>query len=156
MGRGRILLLGGAALLAAAQCMPGASRTNPPVSNDLVAGAPGAPPRVRQILRGACYDCHSNETRWPWYSAVAPLSWWIVRHVNEGRRRLNCSEWDTYASDPETAAHKLDEIAKFVVNGEMAPWYYRALYPAARLTPEQRDTVARWVTNEARRLTQAR
>ena len=148
-----MLLLGGATLFLAAQCIRIAPRTNPPIRGDLVAGDLVAPPAVRQVLRAACYDCHSNATRWPWYSAVAPLSWWIVHHVNEGRRRLNCSEWDAYASDPDTAAQKLGEIARFVTNGEMAPWYYRALYPDARLTAEQRAIVARWAADEAQRLT---
>ncbi len=147
MKLGGKILLGSVVVFGLIQ-VPQCQRTNPPVTGEV-----DAPVEVREVLHRACYDCHSNETRWPWYSTVAPLSWWIVRHVNEGRRRLNCSEWDTYASDPETAAHKLDEIAKFVINGEMAPWYYRALYPAARLTPEQRETLARWVADEVRRLT---
>lgn len=149
MGRLRRSLLGGATLLIAAQCVR-VSRINPPVGSDLV-----APAEVHNVLRAACYDCHSNETRWPWYSTVAPVSWWVLRHVNEGRRRLNFSDWDAYASDPDTVAQKLGEIATFVRNGEMAPWYYRALYPLARLSAEQRDLVVRWTDDEARRLTQA-
>src|SRR5262249_35424623 len=149
MRRGGRLLLGGGALLAVAQCV-GAARINPPVRSDLV-----APPTVRQSLRAACYDCHSNETRWPWYSALAPLSWWILHHVDEGRRRLNFSDWDAYTSDPESAAQKLDQIVTLVTRGEMAPWYYRWLYAEARLTADERAAVTRWAADEAARLTAA-
>ena len=114
-------------------------RTAPPVHGD-----PAAPPEVMRTLRGACYDCHSNETEWPWYSQVAPFSWLLQRDVDEGRRRLNFSEWDEYASDPGTASGKLAEIASSVARGGMAPWYYRVLHPAARLSPAQRELLRQW------------
>jgi hypothetical protein len=114
-------------------------RTNPPVERDLV-----APPDVKAALHGACYDCHSNETAWPWYTAVAPASWIIHRDVDEGRKRLNFSSWGDYADDPGTLSQKLDEIAKAVSAGEMAPWYYRMLHPDARLSETQRESLVRW------------
>jgi Haem-binding domain len=118
-------------------------RTNPPVERDLV-----APPEVKAALRGACYDCHSNETVWPWYTAVAPASWIIHHDVEEGRRRLNFSSWVDYADDPGTLAQKLDEIARSVAAGNMAPFYYRMLHPDARLTEAQRDTLVAWAKHE--------
>jgi cytochrome c len=87
----------------------------------------------------------------PWYAIVAPLSWLVHHDVDEGRRRLNFSSWQDYASDPGTAAHKLDEIAKTVASGDMAPWHYRLLHPGARLSGEDRAALARWATEEARR-----
>ena len=63
------------------------ARTNPLSKGDL-----SAPPEVEAILRNSCYDCHSNETRWPWYSYVAPISWVIVDHVDQGRKQINFSE----------------------------------------------------------------
>ena len=118
--------------------------TNPPIDRDL-----SVPPQVKAILRRACYDCHSNETQWPWYSRIAPLSWLIRREVNRGRARLNFSEWSEYASDPGTASEKLEKIAQAVTRGDMAPWYYQVLHPCARLTMAQRDTLHAWVTQEA-------
>jgi len=118
-------------------------RTNPPVHGQL-----GAPAAIESILRRACYDCHSNETEWPWYSGVAPASWWIYHHVSEGRRRLNFSEWNDYASDPGTKAQKLDEIAKLVRSRTMPPWYYRLSHPRARLSGQDRDAIVRWVADE--------
>jgi hypothetical protein len=115
-------------------------RTNPPVSGDM-----DAPPAIRAALRRACYNCHSNETRWPWYSAVAPASWLTHYDVTEGRRRLNFSEWTDYAYDPGTLAHKLDEMAKLISSREMPPWYYRAIHPEARLDRSQREAILRWI-----------
>ncbi len=113
--------------------------TNPPVHSDLV-----APADVKGILRRACYDCPSNQTEWPWYSGIAPASWVVHHEVTEGRRRLNFSDWGEYESDPDTAVQKLDEIAKFVASGDMAPWYYRLFQADARLSTSQRELIIRW------------
>jgi hypothetical protein len=120
------------------------SASNPPVHGNLV-----APAEVEDLLRHACYDCHSNETKWPWYSAVAPASWLLRRDVNEGRRRLNFSDWAAYESDPETAAQKLRQIARAVESGDMSPRYYRLLHADAQLTAAQRETLIRWAEQEA-------
>lgn len=120
--------------------------TNPPGDGELV-----APAETSEILHRACYDCHSNETRWPWYASVAPASWLVQHDVDEGRRRLNFSSWQDYTSDPETAAHKLDELAKAVTRGDMAPWHYRLLHPGAQLNDEDRAALTRWAEEEARR-----
>jgi hypothetical protein len=122
-------------------------RSNPPIPGDLVAPAP-----VKNTLRAACYDCHSNRTRWPWYGALAPASWLVVHEVSEGRRRLNFSDWISYTADPATASHKLEEIAEFVSSGKMAPWYYTILHPEARLSPAQRRMIASWARREAGRI----
>jgi hypothetical protein len=132
-----------AAQIVAAQFAP-VELTNPPVRSDLA-----APPEIKSILRRACYDCHSNETKWPWYSRVAPASWLIRDHVLEGRRRLNFSVWGDYAYDPGTEAQKLNEIAKLSTNGKMPPWYYTMTHPGARLTGMEREAVGRWATQKA-------
>ncbi|MFI5398010.1 MAG: heme-binding domain-containing protein [Candidatus Binatia bacterium] len=131
------------AVVAAAAQFARPARMNPPVHSDLI-----APVEVKALLRDACYDCHSNETRWPRYSTIAPLSWLMQHDVNRGRERLNFSQWAEYASDPATAAQKLEKIAQFVTRGDMAPWYYRMLHPTARLTPTQRDALIGWVNQE--------
>jgi hypothetical protein len=133
-----------AVLLIAAQGLR-STPTNPPVEGDV-----SAPPEVQHILRRACYDCHSNETRWPWYHTIAPLSWLMQRDVKRGRARLNFSQWSAYASDPGTVAEKLEKIARLVSRGEMAPWSYQLLHPSARLSPPQRQTVCDWAIQEAR------
>jgi len=125
-----------------AQLMP-IDRSNPAVHGDL-----SAPPAVKDAVERSCYDCHSNQTRWPWYSAAAPFSWWIHHEVDEGRRRLNFSSWMDYASDPGTEDRKLDEIARLIASGAMPPWYYRAMHPGARLTPGERTAITRWIADE--------
>lgn len=82
---------------------------------------------TRGLAVRACYDCHSNETVWPWYSHVAPMSWLAQRDVDEGRLKLNFSEWDR----PQREAH---ESAKSVRKGEMPLWFYTVIHPDARLT----------------------
>lgn len=134
-----------AAILTAIQFVP-AERLNSTGPDGLPAPQP-----VKAILRGACYDCHSNQTRWPWYSTVAPASWLAAYEVNEGRRRLNFSAWSDYASDPGTESQKLDEIVRLVTSGAMAPWYYRALHRDARLSGEQRNLIVGWAREQARR-----
>jgi hypothetical protein len=114
------------------------SRTNPPVSSDLT-----APAEVKAILRTSCYDCHSNETVWPWYSHVAPVSWLVASDTAEGRSHFNFSNWNSYPPQKQgrILAHALREIQR----GDMPPWYYTIKHRDARLTPAQRATLEAWV-----------
>ena len=114
-------------VLVALQFVPyGRRHTNPPARVEPRWDAPA----TRAFAVRACYDCHSNETAWPWYSHVAPVSWLAQRDVEEGRRKLNLSEWDR----PQKEAR---ESAKTVRKGEMPPWFYVAIHPDARLTAEE-------------------
>jgi len=111
--------------------------TNPPVQQDA-----GAPAPVASILRAACYDCHSNETVWPWYSRVAPVSWLVAHDVLEGREAVNFSRWDRL--DDDLRARVLRKVAEEVREGEMPPILYRVGHRVARLTPEQREALQAW------------
>jgi len=122
--------------MAVIQVIP-ARRTNPPVRSDL-----NAPGEVREILRRACYDCHSHETVWPWYSRVAPLSWWVVSHVNEARGDLNFSEWPRF--DPELAGLALRDIETQVTRKKMPLPSYTIMHPGARLSDDERRTLIDW------------
>jgi cytochrome c551/c552 len=106
------------------------------------------PPEIAQTLNQACGDCHSNQTVWPWYSKIAPLSWWIAHHVKEGRRELNLSEW-TYSDD--RIRRKLEAIAGEVKEGDMPPGYYVPMHANARLTDAQRTAIIDWATTELTR-----
>ncbi|MCB0571436.1 MAG: heme-binding domain-containing protein [Phaeodactylibacter sp.] len=118
-------------------------KTNPPVDASQEFIALVAPPAdVSKILKDACYDCHSHETAFPWYTNVAPVSWWIANHIEEGRRHLNFSVWGTYA--PKKQAHKAEECAEEVKKGEMPLSTYTPMHPEARLTDEQRTRLAEW------------
>ena len=92
------------------------------------------PPEVAAILRRACFDCHTNETRWPLYSRLAPGSWLMARDVHKGRTHLNFSGWGTV--DAQERADDLETCWEQVESGEMPPWFYVfPMHPAARLSP---------------------
>ena len=124
------------------------ARTNPPTVNDWIAtNAP--PPPVAARLRAACYDCHSNETKWPWYGRIAPASWLVVHDVNEGRKHLNFSDWPPAA---DRAAKKFDRISEVLDYREMPPQKYTLLHPEARLTAADRQELTGWLDAAAERL----
>ena len=113
-------------------------RTNPSIKGDVV-----APPEVKTLLGRACYDCHSNETRWPWYTHVAPVSWWVERDVERGRQQLNFSQWGTYY--PNTKRRKLQWVDRALREESMPPWSYRILHPGAGLTKEELIALEKWI-----------
>jgi len=113
------------------------SRTNPPVEGDFRGST-----EVVSVLRRACYDCHSNQTVWPWYSRVAPVSWVIAHDVNEGRAELNFSTWDQLSTEKQAKAMK--ESWKEVAEGEMPTWYYVVLHPEARLSANDQSVLQAW------------
>ncbi len=97
-------------------------------------------PRTRELAVRACYDCHSNQTTWPWYSNVAPVSWLIQRDVDEGRRRLNFSAWGAQRQEANRAALQ-------VQRGEMPPSYYLLLHPEARLSDQETQALVQGLRN---------
>lgn len=132
----RKILLALGVVLIGIQFVP-AEITNPPVTADV-----GAPPEVAAVLRRACYDCHSNETVWPWYSKVAPFKFLLAHDVEEARAALNFSTWDAYSA--EQAAHKLEEVWEEVEEGEMPLWFYTPLHPEAKLSDSDRELLHGW------------
>src|SRR5689334_1138005 len=128
----KIVAIAGVGLFAAIQIVPyGREHTNPAV----VVEPAWDRPATRALAVRACFDCHSNETRWPWYSHVAPTSWLVQNHVDEGRSALNFSEWQR----PHDEA---GEAAEAVLEGEMPPRSYTLLHPTAALSPEERRALA--------------
>jgi hypothetical protein len=111
-------------------------------SNPAVTGEISPPDHVMEILRGACYDCHSNETRWPWYSRVAPVSWWIARNVRTARETMNFSEWEGLLEEDQNEAR--EEIWEEVEKGTMPLSDYLRMHPEAVLTEPQREALRRW------------
>ena len=94
------------------------------------------------MLHRACYDCHSNETKWPWYSEIAPASWLLHRDVVVGRRKLNFSEWG--ATTPDKRAKRQKECGEQVHSGEMPPWFYLPPHPEAKLSAADEALVEAW------------
>lgn len=114
-------------------------RTNPPVEKEIT-----APDTVKAILRNACYDCHSNQTKWPWYSSIAPVSWLLVSDVTDGREELNFTTWNRYPAKKQAAKRK--KIWEEVKDGEMPPLPYRLIHPEARLTDGEKEQLRTWST----------
>ena len=100
------------------------------------------PPDVQTVLANACYDCHSNRTRYPWYANVQPVGWWLAHHISEARGELNFSEFGTYSA--KRAARKLAAIIDQVEQGDMPLRSYTWMHPAARLTAAQRKLLTGW------------
>ncbi len=122
-----------AAAFVAVQFVPyGRDHTNPPVT----AAYAWRSAEARAVAEKACYDCHSNETVWPWYANVAPASWLVQRDVEEGRDRLNFSEWSP--GSEAVAAAIGSAIAEVVAEGEMPPLQYRIVHGGARLSDAER------------------
>lgn len=142
MGEGKLRrgiklgLTGAAVLLLAIQLIPyGSDHSNPPVAQE----PSWDQPATRALAARACFDCHSNESRWPWYSHVAPVSWLVQYDVDEGRRAVNFSEWQrTY--------EEAGESAESVLEGEMPPAIYVLMHSSARLSPGERRSLAAGLT----------
>jgi hypothetical protein len=116
-------------------------RDNPKVVSDFTGPAP-----VQEILRTACYNCHSNETQWPWYSRVAPVSWFLAGDVAEGREHLNFSEWGSLTPDVQALLRK--KMLHEVSEGKMPLPVYLLLHPEARLKPNQIEILQQWNGND--------
>jgi uncharacterized membrane protein len=124
-----------------AQIVP-VDRTNPPVESDVV-----APDAVRQVLKQSCYDCHSNETVWPWYSKIAPVSWLVAHDVKEAREEINFSIWNRYSKRQQS--RKMREMLEQIDKGEMPLPNYVWQHPKARLTAEDKTILRDWVQSAA-------
>lgn len=132
----RWVVLGVVVIFVAIQFVP-VDRSNPPVTAEVP-----APPEARAVLRRACYDCHSNETVWPWYSRVAPVSWLLARDVLKGRDELNFSTWDQYSVKEQVK--KLKKSWEEATEGEMPPWFYQPVHRDAVLSAEDKAVLRRW------------
>ena len=143
----RLLALWTAALCVAIQVIRPA-RTNPPIDPQKTLVAIEHPPAsVIVTLDRACGDCHTNQTRWPWYTNIAPVSWWIVHHVNEGRRRVSFSEWATY--DTTRRLKALDDICQRIDRANMPLTSYLLIHHDAELTADDRQMICEWTQRAA-------
>lgn len=129
-------------------------RTNPAADPLLSLEAQGTVPApVAASLRRGCYDCHSNETRWPWYARVPPASWLVVRDVDEGRGQMNFSQWGDY--NEYDRADMLDEACSLARAGKMPPRQYLLMHGEARLSPQDVEALCAWTRAEIERITGA-
>jgi hypothetical protein len=127
------------------------ARVNPaPLAGRSLEEHARVPPEVAGVLKRSCMDCHSNRTDWPWYSNVAPASWFVIDHVNHGRRHLNFSEWGKY--DRRRADDLLGDICRTARSGFMPLNSYTLVHRGAQLTPADVKTLCDWASVEQQRL----
>jgi len=127
------------------------ARTNPQIdSAQTIEAHTQITSEVASIFDRSCRDCHSNKTVWPWYTNVAPVSWWLTNHVNEGRRDMNLSEWGKLPRDRQE--RKLRQICDEVEDGIMPLSSYLPMHPAARLSEQDKKTVCEWTDAERQRI----
>lgn len=112
----------------------GRDHANPPVANEPA----WSNPQTRALAKRACFDCHSNETVWPWYSNIAPISWLIQRDVQEGRQVVNFSDWNAAAANNRRFT-RLSEVSEVIMRNSMPPFYYVLIHADAGLTTTEKD-----------------
>ena len=140
----KLLLLAAVAVLI--QFIPAPPKTNPQSDPARTFAAVMKPPAaVQNIFHRACFDCHSNETIWPWYAHVAPVSWPVRKHVENGRKHINFSEWLKPGETSFSNWSDLEDICKAVRDKTMPLPYYDWLHPQAKLSAEDRLAVCEWV-----------
>lgn len=120
-------------------------KTNPPVddSKDFIT-LTNPPNDLGTVIKSACYDCHSHHTKYPWYSNVAPASWLIKEHINNGRNHLNFSVWTDYKEDKKN--HKIEECIDMIKSGEMPMEGYVFFHEEAEINHEQKMQLINWLT----------
>lgn len=131
------------------------ARTNPAADqSQSIEAHTQMPTEVSAILDRSCRDCHSNKTTWPWYSNMAPVSWWMIDHVNHGRTHLNYSEWGKLKREDQDK--RLREICDEVFDGAMPLPSYLPMHPAAKLSEQDKKTLCEWTEKERQRLSSAK
>lgn len=101
------------------------------------------PNEVQQILKTSCNDCHSNFTKYPWYSEVAPISWYLASHINDGKKHLNFSEWTVYNNNQKK--HLLHDLEEVLESHEMPIDSYLWIHKDAKMTTGQYEVLMNWV-----------
>jgi hypothetical protein len=127
------------------------AKTNPVVDQSLaVESQMQLNPQIAGILDRSCNDCHSNKTRWPWYANVAPISWFVIDHVDHGREHMNFSEWGKYSSEERKAL--LGGFCELVTENAMPLSSYTPLHPGSKLSEADKKLICEWAAAERARI----
>ncbi|MVT07921.1 heme-binding domain-containing protein [Chitinophaga tropicalis] len=150
MRRSRIILLSLLAIVVLMQFIrPSRNENNrEEPANDITKVYP-MPADVQKLLKVACYDCHSNNTQYPWYTNIQPVGWWMAHHVDEGKEELNFNEYASYS--PKRQQNKLKRIREEVEEDEMPLGSYTIIHRDARLTAQQKDLLIKWIDSTLNR-----
>jgi hypothetical protein len=136
MSKLKIVFILMAIIIISIQFIP-VNRTNPPVSAGL-----DAPVEVISVFKKSCYDCHSNQTEWPWYSYIAPVSWLVSSDVENGRLHLNFSKWEKFLRKDKVKMK--EKIWEEIEKEKMPLWKYTRMHPNANLTQEDKNIIKDW------------
>jgi len=142
--------IGAAVVVALAQFIP-VRKTNPtfdPVGT--IWSATSAPPQIIATFQRSCQDCHSNLTKWPWYSHVAPVSWVVASDVSDGRRHFNVDEWGSYSMEKKQS--RLTKICEELKSGDMPDSKYTLIHRSAKLSEQERTALCDWAEATRRAL----
>jgi hypothetical protein len=127
------------------------ARTNPPIDeSQTIYAKTQMTPQVKQLLERSCRDCHSNNTAWPWYTNVSPVSWFTVDHVEQARRDLNFSEWGQY--DQRRQGRRLQQMCDLVKDGSMPLSSYTPLHRGSKPSADDITALCDWTESERTRL----
>lgn len=129
------------------QFIPYDKQVNRPVKGQDLFETATIPEDIGQLIKSACYDCHSQFVRFPWYANIAPVSWLVAKDIREGREKLDFSVWNTLPKREQLKL--LDEIGEEVIEGTMPIDIYKAMHLEARLTDEQRSSIVSWADSFA-------
>lgn len=116
---------------------------NPIASKNAIEEHYSVPPKIQQLLKTSCYDCHSNNTTYPWYSNLQPVKWWLDDHIRDGKKHLNFDEFNTYTIKKKL--HKLDEVVETINKDEMPLTSYTLIHSNAKLSATDKKEVEAWV-----------
>ncbi|MFZ0819441.1 MAG: heme-binding domain-containing protein [Candidatus Acidiferrales bacterium] len=129
------------------------ARTNPSfASTQTIENVVNVPPDIHATLMRACGDCHSDQTEWPWYSHVAPTSWFVINHVNSGRKHINFSTWMRPGKEPQDSIDRLKAICREVQEGAMPLTSYTLIHWSAKLSADDVKGICKWSELEQQRL----
>ena len=134
----RVLIIAGGVLLLAQFIQPDRTAPAADPARDMLT-ITNAPADIRQLVTGACYDCHSHASTYPWYGYVTPVNFIVQHHINEGREHLNFSLWDKFAGSEDAG-----ECGEVLQEGEMPPNYYRLMHAHARLSTADQQKLVAW------------
>lgn len=137
------ILIGLVVLLVIAQFFR-IDKSHPPVNPKIdFATVTNVPDDINAMMKNACYDCHSHEVTYPWYTNIAPVSWWIKGHIRNGAKRLNFSEWGNYTNKQQR--HQIEDCVEVLNDKRMPPKSYKFLHPEAQLSDDDRSKIVGWM-----------
>jgi hypothetical protein len=142
----QILYALGISLLIIQFIRPDKNNSSGPFKNDIQNQFP-MNTQVSASFQRACYDCHSNQSKYPWYYNIQPVAWWLQHHIDEGKSELNFNEFSTY--NPKKQDHKLEEIAEAITDGWMPLKSYKLVHKESNLNDEEKKAIIAWI-NESR------